>query len=382
VLSSIAILLLSVIGWLIWRLALTPLFRSKSTIDLAGPEGAQRDHLSAVSIIVPARDEAHNLPMLLASLPAGAEVLVVNDQSADSTEAVAAEFGAAVITGSAPPAGWLGKSWACQQGAERARGEFLLFTDADTVHGPELLPRALHELRSEQADLVSVIPWHQAFSAWEKLQGAFQLLLLIAAGLRPASTPAASERCFAIGQFLLFRTESYRRAGGHAAVKNRIAEDLAFARTVRELGGRYALVIAPGALKVRMYPEGFVAFVRGWRRNFREGVRSAGGLAALEIALVLSWLLGAPLGMLLGWMSSSLSLFLVSSVSYGVATVLVGHAQRKLGGFPFWSAPLYPLATLCFVVVSLLASIDALLDKPVNWRGRLIAPAARTVRRA
>lgn len=317
-----------------------------------------------VSIVVPARDEAENLPALLESLRAlkcaPLEVLVVDDQSRDATAAIARAYGARVVTPAPRPSTFIGKPWACLAGAQEARGRYLLFTDADTIHAPDSLQRALSALITSGAGLVSFVPTHRIVAGWEMLQGAFHLLLLIAT--RADARRANVKRPFAIGQYLLFERSVYDAIGGHAAVPHRIAEDLALARRAAEHGVR--VLFAPGALQVRMYPEGVRAFFAGWRRNFRDGLHAASFASRVEVALVIGWLLGVPLQLAeSGWWL----------VAYGISALLIAREQRHYGAFSITSAFAYPLAVLAFVGVTLCALSDALRRKPVVWRGRSFA---------
>jgi 4,4'-diaponeurosporenoate glycosyltransferase len=308
-----------------------------------------------VSIVVPARDEEENLPALLASLaaldPAPAEVIVVDDGSTDRTAAIAAAAGARVVTPPPLPAGWTGKPWACVAGAEVATGELLLFTDADTVHTPASLGRAVARLEAERADLVSLVPSHEARAWWERLQGVFQLLLLVAAGRR-----------YAIGQYLLFRRAAYERIGGHHAAPARIAEDLALASLV----SRRALLAEPGLVRVRMYGS-LGAFARGWTRNLRDGLPAAGWRGAAVVALIIGWLLGLPL-------HAVLSGDPIASAGAIATAVEVARQQRRVGRFSPLSALGYPLFTLVFVGLSAASALAALLRRPVTWRGRRFVP--------
>jgi cellulose synthase/poly-beta-1,6-N-acetylglucosamine synthase-like glycosyltransferase len=380
--------LIVVVGAALWSRRFGALARVR---DRSAVSGTGRT--LPVSIIVPARNEAHNLPALLGSLraldPAPLEILVVDDHSTDGTGAIAAGAGARVISPPPLPAGWNGKPWACRTGAAEARGEYLLFTDADTVHAPDSLGRAMARLAGSRAAMLSVVPTHIVRAVWERFQGVFQLLLLVAtrAGAPERATAGAGrehERRFSIGQYLLFRRDAYERIGGHEPVRQRIAEDLAFARLIHGAGLPLALVFAPGMLCVRMYPEGLGAFVRGWRRNFREGLTAAGAGGVLEMVAVIGWLLGVPLAALsaapTALIHGQVELFAPWVAVYLATVVEIGRRQRDLGAFPWWSALLYPVFAGMFVLVSALAVIERLRGAPVIWRGRAAVPGGESSR--
>jgi cellulose synthase/poly-beta-1,6-N-acetylglucosamine synthase-like glycosyltransferase len=367
--------LLATIGALLFLWRLAPLRRAARRSGLATADGSR-----TVSVIVPARNEAHNLPALLGSLAAldrrPDEILVVDDGSTDDTAAIARAAGAKVLSPPPLPAGWAGKPWACATGARAARGELLLFTDADTVHGPGSLGAAIAALEEGDADLVSVVPSHLAVSSWERLQGIFQLLLLVAtragAFVGRRAPAARGERAFCIGQYLLFRRAAYEALGGHDPVRARVAEDLAFCRLVRARGGRYRLLARPGLLGVRMYPEGLRGFVAGWRRNFREGIGAAGLTGALEITALIGWLLGLPIALVAAFASGRGREGLVLLALYAATAALVAAHQPLVGRFSRRAALAYPLFAGLFVLVSALAALDALAGRPIVWKGRNI----------
>jgi len=365
------ILLLSCVpGVLVFTVRLRNVRRSAPAVR---PDVARFD----VSIVVPARNEAHNLPTLLASLaalePAPREILVVDDHSTDATAEIARAHGAHVIEPGPRPPEFLGKPWACLAGARAARGRYLLFTDADTWHAPDSLARSVALLEVTGAGLVSIVPTHRLEALWERLQGVFQLLLLIAtrADTRPTRTSVA--RPFAIGQYLLFRRDAYEAVGGHAATPQRIAEDLALARLVSAAGFGARVLYARGALCVRMYPEGFGAFVAGWRRNFRDGLSAAGLGAMVEMTLVVAWLLGLPLWLGQALATGRLDDALLYALGYLATALLIAREQRGYGAFSRTSALAYPLFALVFVWVTAVALVDAARGRPVTWRGRTFA---------
>ncbi|HKO46365.1 MAG TPA: glycosyltransferase family 2 protein [Polyangiaceae bacterium] len=338
------------------------------------PEGSA-PRTSDVSVVIPARNEQQSLPLLLASLSESQlpprEVIVVDDHSTDATGAIAAAAGARVLVPAPLPAGWVGKPWACASGAAAARAPLLLFTDADTVHAPDLLARAVHALERRKADLLSVLPTHLCVAPWERLQGVFQLLLLVAcrAGVSPGPH---GERCFCIGQFLLIRRTAYERIGGHEAVRHRVAEDLAMARRIESCGLRFTLVHLPGALRVRMYPGGLGDFIRGWRRNFREGIPAVGVLGVLESVLVFGWLLDVQRWLLEAGLRGDGVGFALAGGAYLLTSLNIAYWQRELGAFRVRHALAYPLFAALFVCISLLALFDQVLRRPIAWKGRVL----------
>jgi len=362
-------------GVAVWALRLRGLAHLRAQVPAATAPSAW----PTVSIVIPARNEAANLPALLSSLarlaPAPAEIIVVDDHSTDGTAAVALQAGARVLRPGPRPRGGLGKPWACAAGAAQARGDWILFTDADTVHGPAALATAVGRAAETGAGLVSVLPSHVAVSRWERFQGIFHLLLAIATRTTAdLSARTGGERRFCIGQFLLFSRRAYDAVGGHAAVRDRVAEDLAFAALVTRAGLGYQLVGAAGLLRVRMYPGGVRDFVAGWRRNFREGMRSAGILGVAELSAVLGWLLGVPLAAAAALATGHVDQALAWGAVYA-ATSLEVHRRQPL---VMASAPSgavafgYPVFALLFVLISILALADRLLGRPVAWKGRSI----------
>ena len=368
-------------AWLLWGTTavvgvtgvLVAAWRLRQLAALAAPP-ARTGPMPKVSIIVPARDEAHNLPRLLASLraldPAPHEIIVVDDHSTDGTGDLARAAGAIVVEPPPLPPGWLGKAWACHAGALTATGELLLFTDADTAHGPRSLRDAVARLEADGADLVSAVPTHRAEVFWERLQGVYQLLLLVAC--RAGARATRGMRRFSIGQYLLFRARSYWRLGGHEPVRARVAEDLALAERVVASGGRFGLVATPGTVEVRMYPEGVGAFLRGWRRSFRDGLRSVGAGGGAEMVAVMGWLAGVPVSLATAAAMGATPWIVGWGAAYLATAAAIAVAQRRVGRLPAAGALAFPLMVLAFTAVSAAAAFDHLRGAPVRWRGRTV----------
>ncbi|MGA2629117.1 MAG: glycosyltransferase family 2 protein [Terriglobia bacterium] len=227
-----------------------------------------------VSVIIPARNEEANIERVVRSVAQQRqvlEILAVDDQSEDRTSQILARLQAEipllrVLRTGALPGGWTGKSHAVATAACEARGEWLLLTDADTEHLPGSLEALLGRAESAGAALLSVSPGQETPTAWEK---AVIPLVYVQLSRRfrfedvsdPASPAAAAN-----GQYILMRRQVYEAAGGHAAVRGEILEDVALARRVKAAGGK--LIFLPGAawVRTRMYRT-FPEMWRGWTKN-------------------------------------------------------------------------------------------------------------------
>nr|ANY58081.1 Glycosyltransferase [uncultured bacterium] len=258
--------------------------------------------LPAVSILVPARDEAENLrrtlPSLLAQDYPRLEVLLLDDRSRDGTgeiaRSIAADAGASlrVIRGTEPPAGWVGKNWACHQLAAAATGEVLVFWDADVEAAPAAIRRTLAALQGHRAGAVTALP-RQRLEGW--MQAAVvpvvaQLPVLALLPLRLIPILRSPSLSMANGQWIAFTRAAYASCGGHAGVRGEVLEDVALGRRIKASGERLLVCVAPSLLAVRMY---------GSAREMREGFRKnlyplLGGrrlpFAAMLALLSFAWL--------------------------------------------------------------------------------------------
>jgi chlorobactene glucosyltransferase len=337
-----------------------------------------------VSIVVPARNEAANIGTCLASLTASRypafEVVVVDDGSDDGTGDIARSAapgtaaGVTVLRGEPLPTGWLGKPWACAQGARAARGELILFTDADTVHGPELLGRAVASLEEDGADVLTVIGRQLMESFWERLVQPQVFLTLLARyfDIDRALRQGRWRDVIANGQFLLFRRETYEAVGGHEAVRGEVIEDLALARLLVREGYRLSMRAAERALSTRMY-RSLRHLVDGWSKNLLAGARRTvapwlrpfvvpGGLAA---DLVL-WIAPpvALVASLIGFGGSGLRVW--SAGATAVSVILWAAVTRRMGA-QAWYGLLYPLGAAVGIYILLRSWVRG---RNVEWKGR------------
>ena len=242
----------------------------------------------AVSVIVPARNEEACLGACLQSLLSQRgltfEIKVVDDHSTDRTREIASSFSSElvrVIDAPPLPAGWTGKNNAVSAGAAAARGEWLLFTDADTIHLPGSLARAVDEAKRRGAALLSYSPEQIVKSISEKAVMPVIFAELMASYRPSQVSDPKSPAAAANGQYILITREAYNAVGGHAAVAANLLEDVALARAVKRSGRKIFFRYASDAVRTRMY-RSFAQLREGWTKNLALLFRSPSRLAALR----------------------------------------------------------------------------------------------------
>jgi len=219
--------------------------------------------LPLISILIPARDEESDIVPCLESLRRqdypNYEILVLDDNSSDNTAAVVEQIAAAdprvrLLRGKPLPQGWAGKPFACHQLAAQAKGSWLLFTDADTIHAPAMLRSALAYAHNNRLALLSGFPLQHAVSLSQRVVVPVMYFIILSWfplwWLQGSRKPKPG---LAIGQFLFFSTPDYREIGGHEAVKSRILEDVWLGFEIVRHGKRQATVDLSRVVACRMY---------------------------------------------------------------------------------------------------------------------------------
>jgi glycosyltransferase involved in cell wall biosynthesis len=337
------------------------------------PATAPASDKPTVSVIVPARNEEASLENCLDSLVAqngvAFEIIVVDDHSTDHTREIASSFSdqqVQIIDADPLPAGWTGKNNAVTAGAKVARGEWLLFTDADTIHLPGSLVRSIGEAKRHGAALLSYSPEQVVKSFWEKAVMPV-IFAELAASFRPAQvsdphSPAAA----ANGQYILITREAYDAVGGHAAIAANLLEDVALARAIKKSGRKIFFRFGGDAVRTRMY-RSFAQLREGWTKNlallFSSPLRLA-ALRAIESVLIVASFAIATTTALRGHRQPAAVAGIVAVILYGLFFARIRRAHFS------WDTNLLALCGLPLFSYLLLRSKSAHAHGRVSLKGR------------
>jgi hypothetical protein len=328
-----------------------------------------------VSVIVPARNEEASLGTCLESLVAQAgvnfEIIVVDDGSTDRTREIAQSFpGVRVIDAGPLPPGWSGKNNALVAGAAVARGEWLLFADADTVHRAGSLSRSLEEARRQKAALLSYSPEQEVHGLWEKAVMPV-IFAELASTFRPSDvSDPRSAAAAANGQYILVSREAYDAVGGHAAVATSLLEDVALARAVKGLGRKIFFRYGADAVRTRMY-RSFAQLKEGWTKNLVLLFRSPARLAVLRLTEFVLIVSGAAIAVATG-LRGSWQPAVVAAIMTLVLWFLLLNRIRK--AHFSWDVNCLALIGLPLFSYLLLRSRLSYKRGRVGWKGRSYSP--------
>src|SRR6266571_7481443 len=338
------------------------------------------NHHLVVSIIVPARNEEACLGTCLESLIAqtgiALEIIVVDDDSTDRTAEIARSFrGAHGIEAGPLPDNWTGKNNAMAAGAKIAKGKWLLFTDADTVHKPGSLARAVAEAEQHGAALLSYSPEQEVRSFWEKA-----VMPVIFAELAATYPPTkvndpASPIAAANGQYLMISREAYDAVGGHTKIANDLLEDVAMARLVKSSGRKIFFRYAADAVRTRMY-RSFGQMKEGWTKNSALLFPNPRGLALLrsaEFLLIIGNLLAAIWATLSGRPNLALQTALLTAILAGWFWLRIRKAHFS------GAADLLAILGLPIFAYLLVRSTSLHRSHSVSWKGRKCGSPPATI---
>ena len=337
-----------------------------------------------VSVIVPARNEERNIRSCVQSICASDypdfEVFVVDDRSDDAiletARAVPPNHARriVVVEGRELPDGWMGKPWACAQGARVAKGDLLLFTDADTVHARDLLGRAVAEMVEDQGDALTLLGRQIMDTFWERLVQTHMMAAIVFRFPNPGK-PRPPERwrnAIANGQFMLFDRGAYQEIGGHEAVRWEVVEDQRLAQILCRSGKRLVVRDGETVFATRMY-RSLDELIDGWSKNVSLGARQAVPRWAAPIVMptaivvnVAIWIV-PPVVLLMSLAGVGPAGWGIWSASITGFSVLIWSLASWRLRAPLWTGLFYALAA---GVVNYIFLRSWIRGGHVEWKGR------------
>ena len=337
----------------------------------------------SVSIIIPARNEEKSLPVLLTSLRdqdfIPDEIIVVVGQSEDSTKEIAEREGVRTIQSEPLPEGWVGKPWACYQGAQIAKGDVFIFLDADTCIEKDGL-KDIVDTYIERDGVLSIQPYHKTKRLYEQLSAFFNVIMMGAMGtftvfgnlLKPIGL---------FGPCVVMRREYYLEIGGHLEVKGEVVEDLALGNIIKKrkvliycYGGR-------GTISFRMYPNGMRELVDGWSKGFATGAVKTYIPVLLAIIAWVGGGISATRYTIEAISSMNTISILVWTSAYLGYAIQVYWMLFRIGTFKFYTALFYPVSLLFFLVIFLRSVFMIFIRRSVRWKGVTISLKDKATRK-
>ncbi len=325
-----------------------------------------------ISVIIPARNEAKNLPGVLSDLLKQEsdlfEIICIDDASTDNTAEVVNSFGVKLISVKDKPDGWTGKSFACQTGANDATGDLFLFIDADVRLDTKAVRKLAKEYETNNC-VISVQPYHKVYKFYEHLSLFFNLVLIAANGV---GLPFRKNNIGLFGPVILIGREEYFSVGGHSSVKKSIVDDLTLGENLKRSGLRFKLFLGGDDITFRMYSGGIRQLQQGWTKNITTGAAKTSFTLLIMITL---WFAACTTGVLnfFELIVDYSSFKLVFSVLlYIIMVAELWAAARKIGSFKLIAIIFYPVELLTFFLIFLYSLIKKIFHIKVSWKGRKI----------
>jgi glycosyltransferase involved in cell wall biosynthesis len=349
--------------------------------------GTVGSDLPLISVLIPARNEEQTIGRCLDGVLAQTcppyEIIVVNDASTDETAAILAHYAQQhahlhVIQSAPLPPEWTGKAYACQQAATVARGEWLLFLDADTTPQPDLIAALVTHAQRQQLDLLTIFPFLELRTFWERvILPPFLAIIHATFPFERLNAPdVRSDEVIANGQCILVTQHAYQTVGGHGSICGAVLEDVQLARQIRAAGFRTGAAEGIDYLRVRMYTSGRQVF-EGLTKNAIAGYLSGGeqslwsSIRQFLLILAPLWLNIGALGLMFSYGDIQARVVCLAGVFVAlVALGFWGMLLWKLYKLPWYYAPLWPFGMICYGCITLYGLWRIRMGHGVIWKGR------------
>lgn len=323
-----------------------------------------------LSIIIPCRNEENNIKELLNSLMGRTyknfEVICVNDQSTDSTQAVIESFGVKLLNITNKPNDWNGKPWALQQGAAAASGNVYLFLDADLKLNNDALD-TLATYYKTYGNL-SVQPFHKTANFNESLSIIFNLVSVAGTGI---ALPKKRVRGM-FGPVIMIDKDTYTKHNGHESVKKSVIEDYDLGMYYKNKKVDYSLFVGNKSLSFRMYPDGIKSQFFGFTKNLSQGALSSGLVTFILTFLWIMSLTSIPIVLITTLVSQYYLGVFIFAILYTISALFLYFKSKLIGKYNIFAIILYPIPLIWFLFIMLTSFILKIFFKKVYWKGRWI----------
>ncbi len=339
---------------------------------LSGEPKSTEQKQNSVSVVIPVRNEGHNIANLLGDLLKQSykplEIICVDDGSTDDSRKVIASFNGVRLLTASPMKCVNTKAVACQTGADVATGDLLLFLDADVRLSPWAIKKLIFTQQKTRVTL-SVQPFHSIVKPYERCSYFFNLVQLAANGC------CSAMRCKVAGLYgpvILIENKLYSSIGGHRCAVDSIVDDMELARQLDRLGHAYDVRLGHEDISFRMYPGGMEALVQGWVKNMATG---ASYTSPVMFLLTFIWLTGAAastIAMFYAIGVLNIIALIASIISYSGWVYTLYLTAKRVGNFSLITALSYPVWLVAFFSIFAISAVKKLLKWSVDWKGRKI----------
>ena len=330
------------------------------------------DSKHQLSIIIPARNEEKNIRLLLQDLMRQNapihEIICVDDGSIDKTFEVASSFDVKTISIKDKPGDWMGKTWACQTGADTATGDMLLFLDADVRLSPHAISRLMHAYEENRC-VISVQPYHQTDKHYEQFSFFFNLIQIAGNGTSMIGEQECAGLC---GPVILIDQQTYLSIDRHLSAKNSIVDDMAMGKKLKQMGFPFKLFMGSKDISYRMYGDNFKSLFQGWTKNYASGALKT---SLVVFGLVFLWVTSCIASVIIVVQSLwdfNMRNLLWAMILYLLWVLELFRVSKDVGQFKKSTIFAYPIYLFFFLMVFFISLFKKVFKMDVAWKGRKI----------
>lgn len=335
------------------------------------PDEAQTANFS-VSIIIPVRNEAHNIANLLRDLLSQnchiAEIICVDDGSDDGTREIIQSFPVKYIKNEELPEGWKGKAWACQTGSATATGDILIFIDAD-VRLEKSAIASLLRAHTETGKPISVQPYHKVKKAYEFISMFFNIIQTGATGI---CLKLNLQTTGMFGPVFLVPQQTFLSLNGYEKVKGETVEDFFLGKIYMENNKNIILYLGGKLISFRMYPNGIKALFEGWSKNFSKGAFAVKPLVLFSFIVWVTYITVLPVEIAVSIVTGRYIILAMLIAIYIFSVFSLKRISNALGSYPFVCQLFYPLLIIPFHLVFIYSFFAVYIFKSTKWKGRKV----------